>query len=219
MDEIMKVKVAIADDHAIFRAGLKQLINTFPEFEVCIDASDGQDLIDKIEASPAIISICILDVTMPNLNGYDTLAKIKETWPDIKTLILTMHGSEFPIIKLLRNGANGYLLKGADPDELHIALNELNEKGFYSSEFMTNKFITALQNLKKKHLVIDFSENELAFLKLCLSEMSYKEIAIQMGISPRTAEGYRDALFAKLNLKTRTGLVMYVLKTGLIPLE
>lgn len=219
MDETIKVKVAIADDHAIFRAGLKELINTFPEFEVFIDAPDGQELINKIDASPIPVSICILDVTMPNLNGYDTLSRIKERWPAMKTLILTMHGSEFPIIKLLRNGANGYLLKGANPEELHAALNEINEKGFYSSELMTNKFVTALQNLKRKHLAIDFSDNELQFLKLCLSEMSYKEIAIQMGISPRTVEGYRDALFAKLNLKTRTGLVMYVLKTGLITLE
>ena len=219
MDNTAKIQVAIADDHTIFRAGLKQLINSFPEFYVSIEAADGQELVSKIEASLTPISICILDVTMPGLNGYDTLTIIRQKWPGMKTLILTMHSSEFPIIKLLRNGANGYLLKGADPEELHTALKEISEKGFYSSELITSKFLTALQNIREKHLSIDFTENELQFLKLCLSEMGYKEMALIMGISPRTVEGYRDSLFAKLNLNSRIGLVIYALKAGLIALE
>jgi two-component system, NarL family, invasion response regulator UvrY len=219
MDSQEKIYIAIADDHTIFRAGLKQLINTFPEFNVPIDAANGQDLICQLEASDIPVSICILDITMPGLNGYDTLKAIKKGWPAMKTLILTMHGSEFPIIKLLRNGANGYLLKGANPEELYAALKEIHEKGFYSSELITSKFISAMQTIRDRHLSIDFTENELQFLKLCLSEMSYKEMAIQMGLSPRTVESYRDSLFDKLNLKSRTGLIIYALKTGLLSLE
>jgi len=211
-----KIQIAIADDHSIFRAGLKGLINSFPEFNVVIDAPDGRSLIDKIEKSKTNIDICVLDVTMPILNGYETLIVLRARWPKIKVLILTMHNGEFPVIKLLRGGANGYLQKGADPQELHTALKEIHERGFYSSELITNRFYNLIQGSKERHTLLDISDKELQFLTLCTLELSYKEIAQKMGLSARTVEGYRDALFVKLDLKSRTGLIVYAFRTGLI---
>jgi DNA-binding NarL/FixJ family response regulator len=213
-DTHQKIRIAIADDHTIIRKGVMELINTFGEFEVILDAVNGADLLQKIAAAPQLPDICMLDINMPELDGYETAKAIRSRWPDIRILALSMYDSEYNIIRMLRSGANGYILKETDPKELRRALNEIYERSFYHSEIVTGRLINKLhQNASTADF--EFSEREQQFLSLCCTEMSYKGMAEQMNLSPRTVEGYRDALFEKLNIRTRTGLVIFAIRIGL----
>src|SRR6185437_12661120 len=208
------IRIALADDHGIVRKGISEIISTFGNFNVEIEASNGKELLTKIEATEDLPDICVLDVNMPGMNGYETLLKVKEKWPSIKVLVLTMFNNEYSIIKMLSGGANGYLLKNSDPKELKRALRHIYDYGYYFSEFVSARFFQALQ---KDNMLPNITDKEMEFLSLCCSELNYKEIASVMGLSVRTIEGYRNQLFEKLKLNTRIGLVMYALDIGIIP--
>lgn len=214
-----KIKIALADDHNLFRKGVEELIEDFRNMEVVLSVSNGKELISKLSAAPILPDICLLDINMPELNGFETAKKIKETWPDIKILAVSVYDSEFNIIGMLRAGAGGYVLKDAQPDALRKAIEGIYANGFYHSELVTGRILHQLISQPKELSTSQLNENEIQFLKLCCTEMTYKEIADIMGISHRTIDGYRDQLFAKLNIKSRTGLVMYALKTGIAVLE
>jgi DNA-binding NarL/FixJ family response regulator len=201
----------------MFRKGIVELMRTSGQFEIVAEAGNGQELIDQIDKLENYPDVCLLDVNMPVLDGYKTLVKLKESYPLMKFLILSMNGNEFAIIKMLRNGANGYLLKEDDPEELKRAVECVADNEFYHSE-LTSPHLRALRKGGDKYKPVVLNANEQTFLELCCSEMVYKEIAKQMGLSVRTVEGYRDDLFQKLNVNTRTGLVIYALKHGMVNL-
>lgn len=202
----------------MFRKGVAEILHGFGGFEIVADASNGRELIEKIAALPQPPDICLLDVNMPELNGYDTILEIKQQWPSMKFLALSMYDHEFSIIKMLRNGANGYILKDADPGQLRKALEDIYAKGFYHSELVSGRLISMLKQ-GTDYNQIQISEREQQFLIHCCSELTYKEIAQLMKLSVRTVEGYRDGLFEKLGLKSRSGLVIYALKNGLVTLN
>jgi DNA-binding NarL/FixJ family response regulator len=213
MKEDNKILIGIADDHTLLRKGLADLIDSFGPFKVIIEAGDGKEIQDKLNAATVLPDICILDINMPVLDGFGALLQIRKKWPDIKVLALSMYNNEFTIIRMLRNGANGYLLKNCNANEFKNALLYIFEKGFYETGLIERNIFT-----KSVHeQLISITPKELEFLILCCSELAYKEIANKMGISPRTVEDYRDNLFRKLKLNTRTGLVMYAMKAGIIP--
>ncbi len=211
------IQIALADDHAILRRGVAELISKFEDMTVLIEAGNGKELIDKMDASAIkkLPHICILDINMPEMNGYETASIIHKRWPKIKILALSMYDTEINIIKMLRNGANGYVLKDAEPEELKKAITEIYNNGFYHSELVTERVLHMLQNPKDRPGEM-LSDNETTFLKLCCSEKTYKEIAEIMSLSPRTIDGYRENLFLKLDITTRTGLVMYAIRAGLV---
>lgn len=217
MNQHSPIRVALADDHIILRKGLEELINDFGGMQVVMHANNGKELLQQLTAATELPNICILDINMPVMNGYDTAAAIRKGWPDMKILALSMYDNEFNIIRMLRSGANGYILKGAEPSQLERAISEIHRNGFYHSDLVT---VQMLHQLMQPHNgdSADLTDKEVQFLSLCCSELTYKEIAEQMGHSPRTIDGYRDSLFHKLNIKSRTGLVMYALKAGLAPL-
>lgn len=208
-----KIKIALADDHAMLRKSLKMVIDSMPEFTVILDEDNGQLLIEKLHQVNMLPDICILDINMPQMNGYQTTMAIKKDFPQIKVLALSMYDREENIISMLRAGASGYLLKDADPLELKKALLEIQEKNFHYSDIVRKQVIQGIQREK------ELSENEIRFLKLCCTELTYKDIAEQMFKSPRTIDGYRESLFTKLNVSTRSGLVMYAIQTGLVPIN
>ena len=152
---------------------------------------------------------------MPVLNGYDTVKAVKERYPKMLTLALSMYDNEDNILKMLRCGANGYVLKDTEPAQLVNAIREVCEYGFYHSELITNKVLTGLQNVKEADTIY-LSDKELTFLKYACTEMTYKEIAQEMEVAERTADGYRDRLFEKLGVRSRTGLVIYALRNGIV---
>jgi DNA-binding NarL/FixJ family response regulator len=210
-----KITIAIADDHAIMRKGLVEIIGNEKNFEVIIDEPNGLQLLQKIDDAQFRPDLCILDVNMPVMNGYDTLIKLKGKFPDIKVLILSMLNHDFTILKMFRNGANGYLTKDSSPDELFIALNSIFQKGFYYSDQTGNNLLRLIQG-SKETLPYTISENELIYLQYCCGELTNKEIADQMHTSVRTVEGYRNTLFEKLNLHSRTALAIFAIQTGIV---
>jgi DNA-binding NarL/FixJ family response regulator len=218
---VKEIKVVLVDDHVLLRNGLANLINSFGGYKVLFEANNGKDFTDQLK--PAIApDIVLLDINMPEMDGYETALWLKKNYPQVKVLALSMYDNENAIIRMFKAGAKGYILKDCDPSELRAALDSINSKGFYYSEMVTRRLIHTINQLDEddntvKNL-IQLNDRELEFLKLACSELTYKEIADKMFLSPRTIDGYRDALFEKLNVKTRVGLVMYAIKNGIVNL-
>ena len=207
------IKIAIADDHTILRKGVIELINSFGPFRVIIDAVNGRDLLDQLEKAAVLPDVCVIDINMPELNGYETAVILREQWPNIKILALSMYSNEYSIIKMLRTGAHGYILKETDPIELKDALLSVYNHSYYHSELVSGRMVSKVKDEGGGDLGI--SDRELEFLSLCSTDLTYKEIAEKMNLSPRTVEGYRDSLFHKLNIRSRPGLVVFANKIGL----
>ncbi|MFM2363553.1 MAG: hypothetical protein RLZZ316_2455 [Bacteroidota bacterium] len=213
------VKVALADDHILLRNGLANLIKSFGNYEVLFEANNGNHLIEQLHTSnpPQIV---LMDINMPEKDGYETTLWLKNNHPFIHVLTLSMYDNENAIIRMFKAGAKGYILKDSDPSELKAALDAISSKGFYYSEMVTGRLIHSINKLDDDDSAVksltQLNERETEFLKLSCSEMTYKEIADKMFLSPRTIDGYRDALFEKLNCKTRVGLVMYAIKNGIV---
>ena len=210
--------IALADDHILLRNGLASLIRNFGH-EVLFEANNGEDMIRFIQEGKRP-DLVLMDINMPVKDGYQSAAWLKENYPDIKILALSMLDDENAIIRMIKNGARGYLLKESEPAELRSAINAVLQKGFYYSEMVTGRLVHSISGTdvgsNTSQQVMQLSEREIDFLKLACTEMTYKEIAAEMHLSPRTIDGYRDALFLKLDIKTRTGLVIYAIKNGLV---
>jgi DNA-binding NarL/FixJ family response regulator len=206
--------IAIVDDHTMFRKGLAALIDFFPNYKVLFDVSNGKEFIDKLDKKQ-LPRIVLLDIAMPEMDGYTTAAWIRDNCPEIKILALSTMDSEAAIIKMIKNGARGYILKDSDPSELKLAFDEVLSLGYFYNELVSRKVVSAVHFLSEKNSTATFvnlTPREMEFLKYACTELTYKEIANEMGVSTRTVEGYRDALCEKLGLKTRIGLAMYAVK-------
>jgi len=215
----MKINIAIADDHKLLRNGVAGLIIELGH-AVVFQADNGKDFIEKLQSN-TLPDIVLMDINMPLMDGFDTTLWLKKNHPDIRVLALSMYDDENSILKMLRCGAKGYLLKDSEPEELETAIESILKKGYYHSEFVTNKIIHSVsipnEGLSRSEDVIkSLSENEKEFLKLACTDMTYREIAEKMNLSPRTIDGYRDNLFERLGIKSRVGLAIYAIKTGLV---
>jgi DNA-binding NarL/FixJ family response regulator len=208
----MKKTIAIVDDHLLIAQALAGIVNHFDNFEVLYSCDNGKCLQEKFKIHSNIPDVLLLDISMPIMNGFETALWLNENHPEVLILTLSMQNDDQSVIKMLRNGAHGYLLKNSSPFDLNNALNKIIENGFYYPDWATK---VVMSNLNNKENTIKFSERELEFLKYTITEMTYKEIADKMCCSPRTVEGYRDSLFEKLELKTRVGLAVYALKNNL----
>ena len=213
----MNPKIALVDDHTLLRKGLASLIQSFDTYSVILEADNGKDFINKLKPE-ALPDLVLMDINMPEMDGYQASNWLKENYPDIKILTLSMYDNESAIIRMFRAGAKGYILKDCDPMELKTALHSVIHKGFYYSEMITGSLIHNINSNSDDHTngSKSLNEREISFLKLVCSELTYKEIADKMFLSPRTIDGYRDALFEKLNVKTRVGLVLYAIKYGIV---
>ena len=209
------IQVAVADDHSLLRNALAKLINGFPGYHVVIEADNGKDLIEKI-AQTTLPDIVLLDVSMPEMDGFKTTQWLHKKYPQVKILALSMLSDERSIIKIFRVGAKGYLLKNTDPEELKTALDSVMNKNVYLSEYVSGKLVSGLHNDVDVELQgVVLNEKEKEFLRWSCSELSYKEIAEKMFVSPRTVDDYRQSLFYKLKVHSRVGLVMYAIKNGI----
>ncbi|PHR13075.1 MAG: DNA-binding response regulator [Aequorivita sp.] len=217
MSENTKHTVAIVDDHWLFATSLGKLINSFSDFKVLFYAKNGQQLQKIMEGSSEKPEIILLDINMPVMDGFETAEWLMQHHPSIGVLILSMEDEEQAILRMLRRGAKGYLLKDINPNTLHTALCELIEKGYYHSEKVSETLLHSLTP-DEEGRILDFKENELTFIKLACSEMTYKEIANIMDLSPKTIDGYRQELFKRFKIKNRVGLVIFALKKNLIHL-
>jgi len=214
-----KIKITVVDDHQLFRRGLIGLVKSLNDsIDVIFEAENGQDLIDKLKKheEPHLI---LLDISMPVMNGFETAEYLQKNYPDIKFLVLSMNEDEESLVKMLNYGAKGFVGKDIEPNELLLAISKILHGGFYYSDQMTEHLINSLQPKQKDDLIDSLTDRELEFLKYACSEKTYKEIADEMCVSPKTVEGYRDAVYSKLNLKSRVGMCMFAIKAGIIKLE
>jgi len=210
----MKNTIVIVDDHVLIADALKNIISNFNHFEVLYTCENGKDLQEKFK-SKAIPNIVLLDVSMPIMDGFDTSLWLKENHSEILVMALSMQDDDQSLIKMIKNGAKGYMLKNIYPTDLELALTGLVEKGQYFPDWAASKvFASISDNTISGKLKTNLSEREIEFLKYSTSEMTYKEISEKMFCSPRTIENYRDSLFEKLDLKSRVGLAVFALKNG-----
>lgn len=206
------IAIAIVDDHTLFRSGLANLLEEFDEIEISFEATNGIDLQTKISKHPEV-QLVLMDINMPVMDGFAATKWVKTNYPTVHVLALSMLEEEKAIIGMLKAGAGGYMLKESTPSDLLTAIKVTVDKGFYVNELVSGRLLVALKDTDAKPV---FSARELTFLQHCSTELTYKEIADLMNVSPRTVDNYRESLFAKLNIKSRTGLVVYGIKNNLI---
>ena len=216
----MFYKIAIADDHRLLAEALADLIQKFEGYEVTCVVENGRQLLDQLQANDVIPDIVLLDLSMPVMDGFETALQLRQLYPTIRVLALSMTDREEHIIRMVRNGARGYLLKGCRSAELRQALEDIMTKGFYYSDFLTTQLIRNLngEGQNGTYPLFNLNGREYDFVKLACSELTYPEIADIMCVSPRTVDGYREVVFQKMNVRTRVGMVIQAIRHGLIDL-
>jgi len=213
----MNYSVVIVDDHILIAKAITSIMSNFSQFEVLYECENGIALQEKFQNPKNIPNIVLLDISMPLMDGFETAKWLKTEHPEVLVMALSMQDDDDSLIKMIKNGAKGYLLKNVHPTELEKALTTLIAKGSYYPEWVASKVFASLHADALPNLqTLGITDREKEFLQYTITEMTYKEISEKMFCSPRTVEGYRDSLFEKLELKTRVGLAVYALKNGLV---
>lgn len=211
------IKVAIADDHALFRAGVKTALSAKKDVELIAEADNGMQLLNLLKhIEPDVI---LLDIQMPIMDGISTLPEIHKINPNVKVIILSMHNDHSMISKLMEIGANSYLTKNSDSETIYQAIKTCYEQEFFFNELTNKALLTGLRTRKNEpeHVMdAQLSDKEIRILKLMCEEKTTKEIADIVDISPRTVEAIRDKLKTKTGAKSMAGLVMYAVKKGFV---
>jgi two-component system, NarL family, invasion response regulator UvrY len=213
------INISLIDDHILLRDALANVINSFSNCHVISVAANGTDFIEGLKET-SIPEIVILDLNMPQMDGYETAKWLTDKLPEVSIIVLTMFNSDTALLRLLKLGVKAFLKKDTQPKELELAIKSVKSNGYYYSQDTSGKLASVFHN-PNKHFGIQsviLTDNEINFLKLASSEMTYKEIAQQLFISPRTVDNYRDQLFEKLNIKSRVGLAMYAIRNGIVNL-
>ena len=206
--------IALVDDHRLFRSGIVSLITSITGYKILFEAGNGEELTRKI--SPKFKpDIVLLDINMPVMDGTSTAQWLRNHYPDVCIIILSMFEDAEKVLSMVKIGVKGYLLKDAEPHEFEQALKKVSQGELYYPEFVTRHLV---QSFNKNTDQVKLNAREIEFLKLAGTELTYKEIADQMCISARTVDGYRDQLFEKLQIKSRVGLVLYAIKNNMIEL-
>ena len=216
----MLTSIAIADDHRLVAEAFSDLIEKFDNYYVQIVAENGRDLLTQLRNCSPVPDIALVDLNMPEMDGFETALQLRQLYPSIRILALSMTDREEHIVRMVRNGARGYLLKGCRSSELRQALDEVMEKGFYYSDFFTHQLIRSINGPASTESVPYFGLNnrEFSFLKMACSELTYNEIADKMCVSPRTVDGYREMVFQKMSVRTRVGMVIEAMRHGMVQL-
>jgi len=214
-------KIAVVEDHELVRESLVKIIDQYPGYRVLFGAENGRDFIRQLNPKD-LPWLVLLDVKMKEMNGFETVHWIKEHHPQMRILILSMMDDKFTIIRMFHLGVNGYLFKSARLGELKKAFDEIRKKQIYINE-TTLKYLPEMLNkaeepINEYETAQNLSEREKDFLKWLCSEKPLKEIAAEMNLSPRTIDGYRDSLFQKTQTRSRSGLVLFSIRTKLVDL-
>lgn len=210
-----KINIALVDGHVRLRKGLADYIRSFDEYDVLLEASDGQDFIRQLRPDhhPDMV---FMDTSTPRTHGQDTARWINIHYPHVKIFALSVSSKAQSIVRTDFHIIRRYASRDRDPLAFRYALGDLLQKGFYYSDMLSGRELSGppVQEEQTSDGRL-LSERELQFLRLACSELTYKEIADRMYLSARTIDGYRDALFDKLNVRTRVGLVMYAIRVGI----
>ncbi len=214
------IKVIIADDHVLYRAGVKSALSSKKDIKIVAEADNGMHLLNMLKIIP--VDVILLDIQMPVMDGIATLPEIKKLYPKVRIIMLTMMDDHSMITKLMEIGANSYLTKTSDSEIIYEAIKTCFEQEYYFNA-LTNKAL--LTNLKQRNdptpqrlmqQEVNLNEKEILILKLMCEEKSTKEIAELVELSPRTVEAIRDKLKVKTGAKSTAGLIMYAVKNNLL---
>jgi len=218
MNNKKKILIAIADDYKIFREGLKKCIANDDSLEVIIEADNGEELISAFEKT--VPDVVIMDLKMPVMNGMEATSIIRKKFPDVKILIVTMYGEEKFIIHLMEIGANGYLLKNAEPDEIRRSIYAVYKNGYYFNDLVNKELLKKLiikNNITPSfNQTIELSQQELGVLKLICEKKTDEEIAKDIFLSHLSVENIRQRLIEKVGVRNNAGLVMFAIKNGIV---
>jgi DNA-binding NarL/FixJ family response regulator len=213
-----KIRIAIADDYKIFREGLKVGLSSDEDLEVMMEADNGEDLLKALEKE--IPDVILMDLKMPIMDGMEATKEVRKKYPSIKVLVVSMYEDDKFIIHLMENGANGYLLKNTEPDEIRRSIYAVHENGYYFNDLVNKALLKKLvlkNNLKPSfNQNVELSERELEVLKMICEEKTAAEIAKEIYLSPRSVEGIRQRLIEKVGVRNSAGLVMFAVKSGLV---
>lgn len=210
------IRLAIADDHKIFREGLKALLGDYPQVQVQVEAASGRHLLETLPQHP--VDVVLMDINMPGIDGLQATRLVLAQHPATHVLALSMHDEDKYIVDMMKAGARGYLLKSAEPDEIIEAIGAVYRKGFYFNESLSATLVKQLLGQSPAPLQheAELNERETAVLRLLCQEFSNAEIADQLFLSVRTVEGYRTRLFEKIGARNIVGLVIYAVKKGVV---
>ncbi|HYC39002.1 MAG TPA: response regulator transcription factor [Chitinophagaceae bacterium] len=213
-----KIKIAIADDYKVYRDGLKVGLSSDDSLEVIAEADNGEDLLKEFEKQ--LPDVVLMDLKMPIMDGMETTKLVRKNYPSVKVLVITMYEDEKFIIHMMENGANGYLLKNAEPDEIRKSIHAVHENGYYFNDVVNKALLKKLvlkNNLKPSfNQDIELTERELQVLKLICEEKTAAEIGREIFLSPRSVEGIRQRLIEKVGVRNTAGLVMFAAKNGIV---
>ncbi|MGQ0737584.1 MAG: response regulator [Bacteroidota bacterium] len=213
-----RIKIAIADDYKIFREGLKVGLSSDESLQVVLEADNGEDLLKALETeTPDVI---LMDLKMPIMDGMEATKEVRKRYPTVKVLVVSMYEDDKFIIHLMENGANGYLLKNTEPDEIRRSIYAVHENGYYFNDLVNKALLKKLvlkNNLKPSfNQNVELTEREQEVLKLICEEKTAGEIAKEIFLSPRSVEGIRQRLIEKVGVRNSAGLVMFAVKNGLV---
>lgn len=211
------IKIIIADDHQLFIDGIKSLVKSMKNMEIIAEVANGKLLLEALENNKC--DIILMDINMPEMDGVEATKQVKTKYPSIKILMLTMFSNREYIEKLLRAGADGYLLKNTGKAELQEAIETIINGESYFSKEVTERIMEGLQkkkNAEKNTYIVELTEREIEVLKLIVQEFTTAEIAEKLFISTHTVETHRKNLISKLNVRNIAGLVKYAMQNGLV---
>ena len=213
----LPVLVALADDHQLLRESVIPHIEDTGDIKVIINAANGRELVEAIEQAKALPDVCLIDIMMPDMDGFQTVPLLKKKWPQIKILILTSYLREAYVVQMIYAGVNGYLSKNSHPRTVKEAIRHVQEYDIYCNEIFCLKDIKAVREGKK--VLPKLTQKELQLLRYCIEDLTYLEIADKMGTSQKSIEGYRHRLFQKTGAKTRTGLALFAVRYGYLAID
>jgi DNA-binding NarL/FixJ family response regulator len=203
--------VVIVEDHMLLSQAIGNIVDSFGQFKLLYLCGNGKELTEKFSSPQNIPDVVLMDINMPIMNGIETTQWISKNYPQVNVLALSVEDDETTVLKMIRAGAKGYLLKDTEKSILEGALLDVMKNGFYHTKNVTNLLLKSF-NEDEPDNSIRFKEREIIFIKLSCTELTYKEIAGEMNLSPKTIDNYRTELFGKLNVKNRIGLAMYAIK-------
>ncbi len=211
------IKIAIADDYKIYRDGLKVGLGADDNLRVVLEADNGEDLLNGLKENAT--DVILMDLKMPIMDGMEATKEVRKKFPLIKVLVVTMYDDDKFIIHLMENGANGYLLKNADSDEIRKSIYAVHENGYYFNDLVNKALLKRLVlkgNLKPSfNQDVELTERELEVLKLICEEKTASEIGKEIFLSPRSIEGIRTRLIEKIGVRNTAGLAMFAIKSGI----
>ncbi|MDF1696622.1 MAG: response regulator transcription factor [Saprospiraceae bacterium] len=212
------ISIAIADDESLFRKGMKMILNSYDNLTVNIEAEDGEDIVQQLEATDSLPDVLLLDLKMPKMNGIEAAKIIRANFPTVKIIVLSTHFSRAFVTNMLEIGASSYLPKNSEPEEVAVTIEAVFDKGFhYNNEVMEIIRENMMsKNIPRASFNVELTSREKEILQLICEQYTTPEIAKKLFISPRTVDGHRNNLLAKLDCKNIAGLVVFAMQNEIV---